>query len=278
MYLDFPGIPTTWLESLSADVLASVTMHMIDAVRRIRPAPLGSGVARILGLSRRRTVHTDLGTFFINPCSHLGYDLCNAGYEPGTVSVLKKHLMAGGTFIDLGANEGYFSVIASRLVGQTGKVIAVEPQSRLQRIIERNLLLNGCTNVQVCKAVITSRTAEFTLRLSSEMNTGSTSLYPKSYRPTRTEVVQGYSLADFLEKTAVGHCDLMKVDIEGGEYDAFMSAGEVLKAGIIKRIALEIHNSLLERRGVSGADLHNHILSCGYHLDTSLGHWVYKFI
>ena len=69
----------------------------------------------------------------------------------------------------------------------------------------------------------------------------------------------------------------MKVDIESAEYEVFMSSGDLLRSGRIRNIALEIHNSLLKERGLSGQTLHEHILACGYSLDDSLGNWVYKF-
>jgi len=69
----------------------------------------------------------------------------------------------------------------------------------------------------------------------------------------------------------------MKVDIEGAEYDVFMSAADVLKKGLIQNIALEFHPSMLERRGLRAADLHNHMIQCGYEVDTELGPSVYSF-
>jgi len=65
------------------------------------------------------------------------------------VLVVKSCLPPGGIFIDLGANEGYFSVIGSKLVGMAGRVLAFEPQSRLQPVINRNSTLNSCDNVEV---------------------------------------------------------------------------------------------------------------------------------
>ncbi len=50
-----------------------------------------------------------------------------------------------------------------------------------------------------------------------------------------------------------------------------------MKSGIVRRIALDIHHSLLERRGLSGQRLHEHILACGYTPDESQGMPVYTF-
>ena len=69
----------------------------------------------------------------------------------------------------------------------------------------------------------------------------------------------------------------MKVDIEGAEYDVFMAATEVLKKGIVRNIALEFHNSVIEQRGLSSDKLHNQIIEGGYQLNKELGPWVYSF-
>lgn len=250
-------------------------MALVEFVRSIRPAPLGAVTGRLLGLTKRRKVATPLGSFFVNPCTRLGADLLAGGYELEMVRVLQTHLYPGATFIDLGANEGYFSVIASKLVGPSGSVIAIEPQARLQSVIHNNLYLNDCYNVRLVRTVISAKTGDFQLSLTSELNTGGTSLADPRMPPMRMEAVRGVSLADFFARAGVRRCDLMKVDIEGAEYEVLMNAGDVLRQHVIRRIALEIHNPQLEQRGLSGEDIHRFLLDCGYRLDQSLGNWVY---
>ena len=83
--------------------------------------------------------------------------------------------------------------------------------------------------------------------------------------------IQSFTLADFLSKTSVSSCDLMKVDIEGAEYDTFMNAAGVLRGGMLKHIALEIHPAVLAHRGLSATRLHEHMIACGYRHDETLG-------
>jgi FkbM family methyltransferase len=250
---------------------------MASLVVRLRPAPLAEAVAAICGLNKRRSVQTECGVFWLNPVSNLGRHLIGGEYEPQMVAVLRRYLQTGSVFVDLGANEGFFSVIASQIVGPSGAVIAVEPQSRLQNVIQTNLSLNTCYNVRLVRAVLSSQTEMARLQLSTEMNTGGSSLYDNTRYPRPSEEVRSFTLAEFLSRTGTPRCDLMKVDIEGAEYDVFMNAQAILKSGVIRNIALEIHNSVLERRGLSGMDLHQTILDCGYTLCKELGPWVYRF-
>jgi FkbM family methyltransferase len=250
---------------------------MAGFIRRLRPAPLAAFIGSICGLSKRRTLRTEHGTFSVNPVSRLGLQLTSGHpYEPKMVEVLRKYLEPGSVFIDLGANEAYFSVIASQIVGPRGTVIAVEPQSRLQSVIQENLSLNGCYNVRVVRAVVSSQTGTILLQLNSDLNNGGSSLFRSTRYPVPTEEVRSFTLPEFLSRTGVERCDLMKVDIEGAEYDVFMTATDILRSGAIRNIALEIHNSILEDRGLSGNVLHRAILDCGYRFHDDLGHWVYS--
>jgi FkbM family methyltransferase len=246
------------------------------AVRGIRPAPLASAIGKIFGLSKRKVVSTRHGVFCLNPISDLGYSLMfSDDYEPGMAAVLQRYLSPGGVFIDLGANEGYFSVLASRLVGPRGSVIAVEPQSRLENVIQTNLSLNECSNVRLIQAAVSSISGPVQIQLSPDINTGSSSLFRSTKYPLKVESVPSVTIAELLSRTGVDRCDLIKVDVEGAEYETFMGAEQVLRAGILRNIALEIHNTILETRGLSGLKLHKWILSCGYKLNDELGHWVY---
>jgi len=256
-----------------------VTLTLSRIVRQIRPAEIASGLGILLGLGQRRPYATRHGLFAISPISDLGETILESGeYEPAMVAVLHTYLDRGGIFIDLGANEGYFSVIGSALVGAGGRVIAIEPQSRLQPVISTNLKLNHCANTEMQQVLLSGADGESDLILTPQVNPGASSIYPGHLRLRGLmprERVESLTLASFLKRTCVAKCDLMKVDIEGAEWELLMNAGDVLKSGVIRHIALEIHNSILAARGVSGGDLHKFILGCGYTLDDSLGPWVY---
>lgn len=257
----------------------SVMDGFADLIRKVRPAPLAAFIAQISGIDQRRPFSTRLGTFFINPVSNFGSQLLRGEYEPNTRSVLEGCLKPGSVFVDLGANEGYFSVVASKLVGPSGSVLAVEPQSRLQSIIHMNLYINECFNVRVVRTALSDAETTVELNLASEMNSGSTSLYRRSARyPMRKEAVKCMTLERLMQEAGLDRCDLMKVDVEGAEYDIFMAAGKTLRSGIIKNIALEFHEGSFTARGLKADDLHQWVLGCGYALNGNYTNRVYSFI
>src|SRR4029453_5378744 len=112
---------------------------------RVRPAILADVLKRIVGV-KRQTAETDLGfTFWIDPVSHFGNELGTpASYEPPLTALVQHILRPGDVFIDVGANEGYFSIVGSHSVGN-GRVWTIEPQIRLVPVIRENLRLNGRT-------------------------------------------------------------------------------------------------------------------------------------
>jgi len=73
--------------------------------------------------------------------------LADHAYEPHVTRVLTELLAPGMTFLDVGANVGYFTVLAGRLVGPGGRVVAVEPSSENCRLLLRSLELNDLHNV-----------------------------------------------------------------------------------------------------------------------------------
>ena len=104
---------------------------------KVMPAFLASFLKKLFKI-KREIIKTKDGIFFIDKLSNFGSQLKLKGeYEPQLKLTLEKLLKEGDTFIDLGANEGYFSIIGGKIVGGIGRIISIEPQTRLQHIINK---------------------------------------------------------------------------------------------------------------------------------------------
>ena len=120
-----------------------------SVLMRVRPAPLAVVLKKILGTGRT-VVSTPSGKFWIDPVSLLGMALSRRGeHEPAMRETIERWLPLGGVFVDLGANEGYFSVLGALRCGANGRVLAIEPQQRLLPVITRNAELNGVGWVEI---------------------------------------------------------------------------------------------------------------------------------
>src|SRR5439155_12441507 len=94
----------------------------------------------------------------------------SAGYlfgtaEPQEQAALAHYLKADDVFYDIGANIGFFAVLAARLVGSSGRVYAFEPNPACSSQVRRNADLNGFSHVEVVEAAVSSTSGHARLRL-----------------------------------------------------------------------------------------------------------------
>jgi len=231
----------------------------------IRPASLGAWLSGVLGMNARRIVSVADAKFWVNPVSNFGYRISDdSNYEPDTRRAIESNLKPNDVFIDLGANEGYFSVVASRVIGSSGRIIAIEPQTRLQEVIRRNCELNNISNVTLIQSVVGSFDGTVELELTPDVNTGASGLYRQTKYRLPTQLVPCITLNSLFKEHTITKCDLMKVDIEGAEYDLVMQAGGLLSSGVIKGIVMEVHDSIITARHLQVKDLYMRMESYGY--------------
>jgi FkbM family methyltransferase len=230
----------------------------------LRPAYCGTLLKRLFRI-KRCVIATEKGKFFIDPCSHFGLTLLEHGrYEEELVATFESTLKDGSVFIDVGANEGYFSIVASRLVGKEGRVITVEPQSRLHPVLQRNKSLNASDNIELNQVAISNEEGSADIFLAPDTITGSTSLFKTRKYPVPKETVKMTTLGQLLDSNAIEFVELMKMDIEGFEYEAILGSREVFRSKRIRNLALELHTWLLKERALDPDQITSFLRSTGY--------------
>src|SRR5438105_1935670 len=133
-------------------------LNFYESVLSIRPAQLAALIKRVLFIHRVVVETSDGLKFWIDPVSILGLKLLrDRTFEPSLSKLIKRLLRVGDTFVDVGANEGYFSVLAANATIPGGRVVAVEPQQRLLPVIERNLELNQLSNVEIMSDALSDK-------------------------------------------------------------------------------------------------------------------------
>ena len=149
--------------------------------------------------------------------------------EYAPTKLVRAFLRPGDTFVDVGANIGYYSLLAAHLVGSTGKVIAFEPVGRLRARLERSVALNGFTNVNVRAELVDRAPGMVDLfEVNAGTNEGISSTVkppPNSLRVAHAAVSLDQVFADSGTRPS-----LMKVDVEGGEEAVFAGARRLLAA------------------------------------------------
>ncbi len=120
----------------------------------------------------------------------------------------------GDTYVDLGANIGYYTVLASKLVGDTGKVFAFEPDPVNFSILERNVQLNGLTNVVLEQKAVSNEPGTLKLFL-NETNKGDHRIFQTEAGQQSVEV-EAVRLDDYFADYDKP-IDFVKIDTQGAE-------------------------------------------------------------
>lgn len=250
-------------------------LAVYKALARVRPAPVAVFLKKAFGISRR-IINTSRGRFFIDPVSNFGLALQSEGeYEPEMISTIEKVLTPSSIFVDIGANEGYFSILGSRLVGEAGRVLSVEPQVRLDSILKRNFQLNDARNIILINAAISDCAGDASLFISPDTNTGSTALVNPSKYNVAKQAVRTMTLRQLFDQNGIAQADLVKMDIESFEYEAILGSPDIFKNRRIKTLALELHPHLLAKRKLDPDAITRALASWGYTLDPSFATSVY---
>lgn len=176
-------------------------------------------IARLFTGDEFRCVLPEHVSKFLYRFGYFEYDLTRA---------ILRLLKEGQTFIDVGAHLGYFSVVASRLVGSNGRVVALEPTPRTRSVTLENL--DGRANVQVLPLAAWHEERLLDLSDFGWVLSALNSTYG-AHRdaPAAATVVsvQGRPLDSIADEMRLVP-DFIKVDAEGAELNVLRGAKEIL--------------------------------------------------
>ncbi len=204
------------------------------------------GKARLIGWLRcvfypRRTTTVLAGLqMHLDPWEWLQLDIRQyRATEPLTTALFQRLLRDGHTYVDVGAHVGFHTLVARKLVGSSGRVLAIEPQPyNCERIVE-NWRANGFSNLVLFPAAagrdpnwITLPAPPITDRAKFSLVGGSSS---ESGLSLRIPVLR---LDEVLRGQEVANVRLLKIDVEGFEFQVLEGLGQM--ADKIGNIVLEI--------------------------------------
>jgi FkbM family methyltransferase len=159
--------------------------------------------------------------------------------EPYSTAFVKSIISKEDQIIDLGAGIGYYTILESKLANE-GTVYAIEPVAQNIRMLRRNLELNECNNVSTFQCAISNRIGNGIFFVNDRPNWSSLGK-PSSGRVIEEVEVSLETLDYFIEKNVNGYPNLIRMDIEGFEYEAMLGARDFLKNCSNSWIAIEIH-------------------------------------
>jgi FkbM family methyltransferase len=142
----------------------------------------------------------------------------------------------GDIIIDVGAAFGFYTILASKRVGQQGKVIAIEPQPDNFEMLNRNIKLNKLANVITLNYAVYSK--KTTLKLYSTY-----SIIQERARQNLQDYIEvsADTLDNLLGHVGINQVNWIKIDVEGAEYEVLRGAKHVLRTNKHISILVEIH-------------------------------------
>jgi FkbM family methyltransferase len=179
--------------------------------------------------------------------------------EMGLIEAALGDLGTGDSFLDVGCHYGIFSILASKIVGPTGRVISVEPHGESLQVFRENVAFNKCDNVEILNVAFSDVTAPLAFTHEANFGVVDPGADPKSAAHT----VQGMAGDEAIRNLPIPAA--VKIDVEGHELAAMSGLKQTLSSPACRRLALEIHPTLLPA-GVTPAIVKDFVHDRGFRI------------
>ncbi len=171
---------------------------------------------------------------------HLG------GYEPAQTAWISNSLKPGHRFVDIGANCGYYTALASKLVGPNGQVFSFEPSPIVSTIIADMIADNRISNIELVKSAVGADNGEVEIYMPDGAPVHSPSAFFSD--PTfKTIRVPMLALDSYALLNDGRPLDFVKIDVEGFEPNVIDGMKNLIKDGYVKNLLCEFNSGWLRR-------------------------------
>jgi FkbM family methyltransferase len=226
---------------------------------------------RGLHAAGKKTVNHDLiggGRMILDTNDHLAQRLrCEEGFEPEVRQEVERIASRGVNVIDIGANIGYYSILASRLIGPEKRVISFEPQATMVNKLRRNIEANALRNVEVFQYALADKSGTATFNLPPEGVEAFGSMHANGrFEVARTVEVEMHRLDDVLETLGNPKIGLVKMDAEGAELLILRGAAKLLASPDKPDLIFEANEVNCKPFGYCVFDILQYVHSFGYRL------------
>ena len=222
-----------------------------------------------------RTPSGPILEIFLSSSMDLSY--YNTDVNISHLNILKiiHSIQEGDLFIDIGANIGFYAILASKFVGRSGRAICFEPSPREFRRLLKNVELNKVTNLLPYNIALSDYVGESKFVI-AESHTGLNFLSNNSQKNcVLVPVCTGDSLLQYLKKETK---KIIKIDVEGAEYFVISGMKNLLKTQNIEVVIVEITPEFLARFGHTKDMVYELMTECGFTPTIQSTAWQYDEI
>lgn len=185
-------------------------------------------------------------------------------YEKNETDYWLQRCKKAKIIIDVGANVGYYSLIASKNIQQNkGTIYAFEPVDKTFARLNENILLNKIECIISYKKAISNENSSIKINVGNDQNWGMSSINTNEHLSNENEIVKSETLDSFCKSTNISQIDLIKIDVEGAEFNVLRGMQKIIEA-YKPEIMIEVSDQHLNKQNVCSHDVFNFLWKEGY--------------
>lgn len=246
--------------------LNSFRILLVKALKKVLGGVKFRGKGTLLSMlcPRDREIEIEVAgyRFRCNLAEHIQRTIFLWGHDQDAFAFIRSRIRPGATFVDVGANVGIFSLMASQIVGPTGRVISVEPNPATFARLSRTVAENSISNITLCNVGLADISSKLELFTGTSEGNDTASMLPGV--STISVTVDVLPLDRLVEQLGVERIDYMKIDVDGFEHKVLSGAEKLMAAGKIRHMQCEFSDIHLRIVGSSPEKLHDAITSHGF--------------
>jgi len=199
---------------------------------------------------------------WLNDTGYIDKQIIKKGvFEPASTKIIERIVKKGDVVIDIGANIGYYTVLLSKIVGASGKVIAFEPTQHFLNVLRKNIAANQIENVEICALGLSNKSE----KLKIDIGPSSATLHsPVGFDAIiANEKISLTTLDTFVRQRVQEKIDFIKIDIDGHEPFFFEGAWETLER-YSPIVIFEVSHLHYLKAGIFAWDFYDILRSKGY--------------
>jgi FkbM family methyltransferase len=183
-------------------------------------------------------------------------------YEENETLLWEKLVKKSSVILDIGANVGYFSLLASK-INPKSSIFSFEPIKHTFDRLSYNVKQNNFQNIKLFNCAISDENRILSINVGNENNWGMSSVNNHEFTSGKIENINAISIDNFVKEEKIQRVDLIKLDIEGAEYMALEGMKNTLD-NYSPDILIEILDEHLLKQNKSSEMIYNLLFSKGY--------------
>jgi FkbM family methyltransferase len=187
-------------------------------------------------------------------------------FEENTTKVFVEKIEQGMNVVDIGAFAGHYTLIASELVGEKGRVFSFEPHPKSFSFLKKNIATNGCQNVVLEDKAVYSSRESVSLVVRDDFLTHSTLQEADGVvkEDAKKVKVQTITLDEYISCKSINQVDVIKLDVEGGELAALRGMGRTIHSSNNVVMFMEVNPKSYDYKNYQWIDIYSLLNEYGF--------------